>query len=274
MKISVIIPCVNEKVDITGLLDDIRGQKVSFDVEEIRIDNKPSPSKARNKGCKKASGEVLVFIDSDIRLGSNKFLQNLVSTLIDYKDVGMACASIRIPEDSNSFQRRYSEELAHSETPVVNKIIDVFVASSACCVISRQFFNEIGGFNEDMVRGEDSEISHRILLKKYRVVMAPETWCYHPQPAGVLGLIKLNFRNGLGVSYIDSYCPELNIDVHPEGVMYFSEKKGFFSRLIRFIKGVFESIFKLRSLLLLSKASYITGYICGIVIYKACRMKK
>ena len=160
--VSIIIPCANDKSNFDGLRDDIARQAIPFDTEVIKIANVSPPSRARNEGAKKANGEILVFIDCDIRLGDDSFLANLIDPLGEDKDIGVICSSIRIPPDSSRFQIRYAREIPNCESPIVDKLTDVFVASSACCAICKDTFFKVGGFDEEAIRGEDSVLSYQL----------------------------------------------------------------------------------------------------------------
>ncbi len=274
MLISIIIPCRYEKDDIEGLLKDIADQKISFNTEAIRITNVSPPSKARNDGAKKAKGEILVFIDCDIRPGNEHFLTNLVGPLLEEENIGITCASLRASPDSSKFQIRYAREVPHSESLIADKLTDVFVASSACCAVPRNIFFRVGGFNEDIIRGEDSLLSYQLKEAGYRVVLAPNTWCYHPQPANLVQLIRMQLKIGNGVAFVDVFHPELNIDVHPKGIAYTSEKKSAFERLVRFVSSGLQAICKIRILLVLAKFFYALGYLQGLLRYTVFKCRK
>ncbi|MBU0635393.1 MAG: glycosyltransferase, partial [Candidatus Omnitrophica bacterium] len=140
MAVSVIIPCKNEAADISGLMEDLAKQKAAFQTEIIKITGVSPVSLARNQGAEKAKGEVLIFIDCDIRLGNEFFLANLVGVLEKNEKIGAVCASILIPPGSSRFQRRYAKEVPHAQSPQVEAIMDVSVASSACCAIEKEKF--------------------------------------------------------------------------------------------------------------------------------------
>lgn len=271
--ISIIIPCRDEKSDISGLLDDIFRQKIYLDKEIIKIINISPASKARNTGAKKAKGQILVFIDSDIRLGNEYVLDNLIQPLLRDKSIGSVCPSILIPLDASNFQRRYAKEILHCEVPIIDKMADIGLATSACWAIPKELFFSLNGFNESMIRGEDSELAVRVNAEKYRIVLAPNTWCYHPSPDNIFELIKTQFRNGTGVAFVDVFYPKLNVDIHQRGIIGFSEKKTFGQRVKRFLLSLCEAIFKIKILLVFSKIFYTIGYLYGIFKFKILRKR-
>ena len=77
--VSIIIPCQHNTDKAKGLLNDISNQKASFDREIIIIPGISPAGKARNTGAKKAKGEILIFIDCDIRLANGFVLNNRAS---------------------------------------------------------------------------------------------------------------------------------------------------------------------------------------------------
>jgi len=270
--VSIIIPCDDDKSNFGGLRDDIALQTIPFDTEVIKIANISPPSRARNKGAKKANGEILVFIDCDIRIGNDSFFTNLIDPLIEDRNIGTVCSSIRIHPDSSRFQIRYAKQVPHCESPIVDKLTDVFVASSACCAIYKDIFFQIGGFNEDIIRGEDSVLSYQLREAGYRVVLAPYTWCYHPQPDNLIELIKTQSRNGLGVCFVDTFHPDLNIDVHPDGVLFCTAKKTKLARIRRFVFSFLGAVFQGKILLLSAKLIYMSGYFFGFCKYRILKL--
>lgn len=272
--VSIIIPSRSEKDDVSGLLQDISRQAASFNTQIIRINGIAPPGRARNMGSKQAKGQWLVFIDCDIHLGDDFYLAHLIEFLDDKAKIGATCASLRLPLDASFFQRCYARQVPHCQVPIVELIEDVFMAPSACFAITKELFFRLGGFNEEIIRGEDSEFSMRLKEMGYRIVLAPKTWCYHAVPGNFCQLIKANFRNGAGVSFVDILYPALNIDVHPRGITYTSGYMTLGARIKRFIFSFCQAVFKMKVLLILSKIIYSAGYFYGIFKYKFLNKNK
>lgn len=268
ISISVIIPCKEKDKNLEGLLKDILNQKTSTDVEIIEIPGVTPAGKARNLGAEKAKGDILVFVDADICLGNEFILEKLVEVLLNDKSIGVAASSIKIPEDATNFERWYAREIPHCESPIVNKVVDVWVATSACCAVWKDVFFKIGKFNAEIPRGQDPEFSYRLRKAGYRTVLAPQVWCYHRQPQSISELIRIHFRNGRGAAFVDTFYPELNVDIHPKSVIYTSSRKSQIYRVVRFCFQLIDSSLKCKFLLILAKLIYAFGYVCGILKFR------
>ncbi|MCM8780993.1 MAG: glycosyltransferase [Candidatus Omnitrophica bacterium] len=269
--VSIIIPYQAKSEKIDELLKDLSNQKTSFETEIIPVQDVTPAGKARNIGARRAKGEILVFLDSDLRLGHEAVLENLVNSLLRHNNLGIVSGSIRIPPYTSKFQKRYTQEIPHSQTPVVDKLTEVAVATSACCVIYKKLFLEIGGFNEFLPRGQDPELCWRLRKKGYLTALAPFCWCYHPQPDNMAELIRIHFRNGLSTGIVDYFWPDLNIDIDPKGIFYISERKTKSYRIARYIIAMLKAIIRCEILLFSSKSIYLFGYLYGFL---KCRIWK
>jgi len=212
-------------------------------------------------------------MDCDIRLGSVWLLSRLIQPLRDDKEIGLSAASVRIPPDANRFQMRYAREIPYSQVTIVHELTDIQVAPSACCAIYKELFFRLKGFNEDIIRGEDSVLSQDVSGEGLRVVLAPQAFYFHPQPENLLQLAQLNMRNGRGSCFVDTFYPDLNLDLHPKGITYFSDKKNIYQRMHRFTFAIIRALLKGESLLFLSKLFYSLGYFHGMIKYTLLRCR-
>lgn len=270
--VSIIILQKDKDFNIDGLLCDISRQKTSFDHEIVRVIGVRPQGSAINEGTRRASGNIIVIMDCDIRLVHENVLANLIEPLLKQDKIGAVCASMRIPANASQFQVRYTREIPHSETPLVDTLTDVYVATSACCASFKEIFFKVGAFNGEIVRGIDSDFSLRLQEAGYRVVIAPGASFYHPPPGNMWKLFKINFRNGLGVIFVDAYYPDLVIDVDPRGVQYVAERKSKLERTQRFISSFFVSLFQGKFLLFLAKLTYAAGYFYGFFKYRILKL--
>ena len=114
-----------------------------------------SPSRQRNQGARIASGDILLFIDSSVRIPDiNVFLRKATAHL-ENGAVGLA-----LP------QRIYPE--IETLTDKIILIITNFnlslqkIGSGKFIMAKREAFERIGGFREDLIAGEDHDIFRRL----------------------------------------------------------------------------------------------------------------
>lgn len=267
--ISIIIPCSSKDLEkVNNLVNQVHAQKIDAKLEVHVIKNVSPAGRARNQGADKSKGDILVFLDADIILENENVLFNIAQTVKNNKEIGVAAASVAAEKNISLFEKLYVRDIPHCISPRVSEITDVWVSTSACCAVRRDVFFEVGKFNEKIPRGQDPEFSMRIRKAGYRTVLAKGACFYHPVPKNLLQLIKINFRNGIGASFVDVYYPELNVDLDPRGIEHESIKKNIIERIIRFLGYFFTSILKLKFLLLFAKISYLAGYFAGLIKHR------
>ncbi|MBW3011461.1 glycosyltransferase, partial [Candidatus Woesearchaeota archaeon] len=170
MKISVIIPVHNEEAIIGKTIKAIKrcppsnkevlvilngctdhSEKVAkwagADVYSLRVGN---VSRARNTGAKKAKGNILVFHDADTLVSEN-YLQEILKAVEEGYAYG--CAR-QIPETKN-FWYGLVVKIANKASRE-NRIFhgNVF--------ITKDLFRRSGGFNPEIKRFEDTDLSKRL----------------------------------------------------------------------------------------------------------------
>ncbi|MEW6009212.1 MAG: glycosyltransferase [Candidatus Omnitrophota bacterium] len=265
--ISIIIPSAGNarQENVDKLLSDIARQKIATEIEICHIQGISPAGKARNRGAEKAKGDILIFIDDDIRLEGSDVIGRLVNPLLSEESIGATFSSLLIPPDSSRFQRRYAKEIPRSEIPVVGTQTDAGAMSTHLCAIRKELFFRIGKFNEDLKRGEDPEFSYRLKQAGYRLVLVAKTYCYHPVPKNIRELIMLHFRNGRCAVFADRNFPQLNIDVNPKGIIYPTRIQTKWYRITRFMSQFLAAVFSGKILLSLSKISYIFGFLYGLI---------
>lgn len=165
--ISVIIPAHNEDKYIKDVLDSIKKNSYVFELivvcDSCIDDTKQvssfytnlvfdvdfqNVSKSRNFGAQKSSGDILIFLDADTLISDNYF-EEVIKAISDY-DYGCA----RHVNESNSIVSKYIAWQSNSYFKKGNIGGNLF--------IKRDFFNKVSGFNENMKRGEDTDLGERL----------------------------------------------------------------------------------------------------------------
>ncbi len=144
-----IIVCDNGSSDETVSIAKKRCSKVLQDTNA-------SIGELRNIGAKKADGDILVFLDADVRLTNDWFLHihNTLDLVNREKSIitGSKCGIHHPPSwiEKNWFEPQIR---SHTETP---KYIN-----SGHMIVPKSFFISLGGFNENLITGEDYDLGKR-----------------------------------------------------------------------------------------------------------------
>ncbi len=202
--VAVIIPSLRGEVG--ELLESIRSQTLLPGRVEVVRGVSPN-GRARNVGVARTGGEVVVFIDDDAVLGHPEVLARLVAAVEVDPTVGVAGASRLLPPRAPWFQRWVAAEVPRTTHAVVDEPLETnpepanhyyCEITTTCCAMRRDVFAGLGGFDEGLVRGVDSEFFVRVRRRGYRLLLVPQTWAYHPAPPTLRALLRKQFLYGLG----------------------------------------------------------------------------
>jgi glycosyltransferase involved in cell wall biosynthesis len=192
VKVSVIIPALNEEECIEQTLKSVVKQKIPRkDYEVIVSDGKSkdktvriakkyadkvfskknkSISEARNLGARKAKGEYLIFIDADTRI-----LPTLLSKVIKaMSDKKVAGGIVRYGYDTRSIIMKVGNTLHYFLNVFFNNFIpSLLMASGVCLFFRRKSFNKIKGFDQTLHLNEDVDVIRRV-RREGRVLLLNE----------------------------------------------------------------------------------------------------
>jgi glycosyltransferase involved in cell wall biosynthesis len=176
IQFSFVIPCLNEARHIRQCLQSLQNQTIPRDqFEIIVVDNGSSDDSVRisreladkvciepdlkvgalrNFGARLAQGEILIFIDADCTLPAN-WLDRLSQQSLSSNQRLVLGGGCELPPDATWIETHWL-----LEGPNGNALPKDLLGCSI--VIGKSFFNEVGGFNETMSSGEDSELSTRL----------------------------------------------------------------------------------------------------------------
>ena len=218
-KVSIIIPSWTGEID--RLRESISGQ--SFDSYEVEVVTGVSPAaRARNLGVARTKGDILLFIDDDAFFGNRHTLQKLVSLLESDPRIGVAGTSKLAPRNATPLQKAIARQVPRMVFPVSGENLESnppldgygFTAvSTTCCAVPRAVFEQVGGFNEDLATGEDTDFFYRVRHSGYVIYIAGNTWVYHDPPASVTNLVRKSFGYGVGHALEARTSPERRMNM-------------------------------------------------------------
>lgn len=189
-KISIIIPVSRsqkaQKAEESVLAQDYPG------LEVIKVDAKGlSPAEARNKGAKKARGEILLFLDDDCEAQENWLRENL-KALAEPK---AGAVGSRVQGKSGKYFARsldfanftFAQSTKRREMPVC----------TASLAIKKEVFQKVRGFNEKMRVGEDTDLCMRLRRLGYKTIYEPRIKVLHDHGRETLkSFLSYQYNNG------------------------------------------------------------------------------
>ena len=184
MILSIIIPTYNEEDYLPILLDSIKEQ--DFDDYEVIVADANStdrtreiaqeygcilvdggmPAVGRNNGAKVAKGDILIFLDSDLKL-TEDYLRDVI---YEFQMERLGIAITRMKPLSNKVEDKLFHEFANYFMIGVEKI-KPHGAGCYGIIAKRKLHEECNGFDEDLTFGEDTDYIERLAKKeRFRVL--------------------------------------------------------------------------------------------------------
>lgn len=202
-QIAVVIPALNG--EITALRASIARQTWQPCQIEVAVGVRPN-GKARNTATIRTTAPYLVFIDDDAILANDDAIEQLVKPLLTDPTIGVTGASKLLPPDASAFQRWVAREVPRIEHAVVQTPLEsnpdppsfYCELTTTCCAMRREVYDEVAGFNNELIRGVDTEFFTRIRRAGYRFILVPNTWTWHPAPANFWALLRKHWLYGVG----------------------------------------------------------------------------
>lgn len=216
MTISVVVPAYNSEKTIKKCLDSLFSQSFNKPYEVVVVDDgskdktaeivkeypkvkyvfqkNAGPAAARNKGWKSASGEVVVFTDSDCVLDKN-WLKEMVGP-IDGKEV-MAVGGVydKSANEKSLLANLIGEEIKYRYSKM-GKYTDAH--GSYSLAVKKDVLKELNGFNEfyPVATAEDFDLCYRITGLGYKIFLNNKAKLAHHHPEKLWKYLKTQFRHG------------------------------------------------------------------------------
>ncbi len=177
---SIVIPTLNEEKYLPKLLSDLYRQKEkdfeiivtdSFSKDQTKksidlyrnnltldfiLTRQKNVSAQRNYGAKKAQGDFLIFLDADARINAS-FLEKIKKYI--NKKKGLLFLPYLMP-DREYKQYKPLFDLGNILVELSQSLPKRFSLGGSI-IIERNFFNLIGGFNDELYLSEDHELIQR-----------------------------------------------------------------------------------------------------------------
>jgi glycosyltransferase involved in cell wall biosynthesis len=134
----------------------------------LQQENAGAPA-ARNHGLKNASGEYLVFFDSDDRMLPER-IEKQVQKMIEEQSDCCACGYIK-----DSKQQDYNPHIIHGKSVLYSFLKNKIFGSTQCWMLKNSLVLKVGGYDEALVCRQDMDLTFRILKQQPQISIVAQT---------------------------------------------------------------------------------------------------
>jgi glycosyltransferase involved in cell wall biosynthesis len=146
----------------------------------------------RNYGATKANGDYLSFLDADCTVSENYF--SAAISVLSLTGAEATGCEVAIPPEPHWIEATWHD------LHYIGRDRDVAYINSANFFVSRRAFEHVGGFREDLLTGEDSELGRRLVRNGYRIRESPRVGVVHlGNPKSIRAYYRRTVWHGLGM---------------------------------------------------------------------------
>ncbi len=232
-KYSVIVPVYNRPMEVRELLESLVNQdyrdfelliiedgsslpceaevKAYSDRLDIRYFYKPNsgPGRSRNFGMEKATGEYLVFFDSDCLIPPTYF--SALEAQLSQRELDAYGGPDNAHESFTDVQKaiNYAMTSLFTTGGVRGKKsrLDRFQPRSFNMGFRRSVYQKVGGF-ADVHPGEDPDLSYRIMNAGFKVGLIEEAYVFHKRRIDFSKFTKQVYKFGMVRAILIKWYPE------------------------------------------------------------------
>lgn len=217
MKISVIVPAYNSQRFIDKCIEALLNQTIKPENYEVIIvddgstdgtgdivkgypvnyirQNNSGPATARNKGAKKAKGDIILFTDSDCVAETN-WIEEMAKPFEDTEVVAVKGA---YRTNQNSIVAMFVQLEFGERFEMLKKVESIDMVDTYSAGYRKRTFLQLSGFDVSfpVANNEDTELSYRMSKLGFRMVFNPNAVVYHlNHPDSIKKYARLKFWRG------------------------------------------------------------------------------
>jgi GT2 family glycosyltransferase len=213
---SVVIPAYNAKASISKCLDGLVNQSIDRseyevivvddgstdstadivqDFENVRLikqDNQ-GPASARNNGAKHATGDIILFTDSDC-IPEKNWIEQMIRPFNDNAEIVGVKGIYKT--DQKELIARFVQAEYEDKYDVLKRDQYIDFVDTYSAGFKRKVFLEFGGYDTSfpVACAEDVELSFRMFSRGYKMVFNPNAIVSHRHPATLTGYLKKKYK--------------------------------------------------------------------------------
>ncbi len=215
MDASIIVPVFNAEKTIASCLTSLQNQNFSGKFEIIVVDDgstdnslnvvknfkkikilkqkNSGPAVARNFGAQKASGKIIVFVDSDC-VASEYWLKEMLKP---FQNPNVAGVQGAYKTKQKEFMARFIQIEIESRYERLKRIKSTDWIGSYSAAYRKKIFLKEHGFSSDFKQasGEDPELSYKLNKKGHQLVFNSDAIVFHQHPVSFFHYLKKKFTH-------------------------------------------------------------------------------
>ena len=158
----------------------------------IESDKTQTIAAGRNAGARTARGEVLMFFNADVRLDNPELFISKMSVTVSDTSVAAATCDVLVNPEEETLADKLFHRSFNWYCRVLNSL-GIGMGRGECHVFRKVLFNQVGGYNEAIVAGEDFEFFHRMRRVGNIAYVRALTVYESPRRYRAYGYLKVGF---------------------------------------------------------------------------------
>jgi len=198
-----ILVCDNNSVDNTKEIAIKYKRNSSVSIKLLEEKERQSPYAARNQGIINSTGEILAFIDADMKV--NRDWLEKISNVFNDNETQVIGARVEFFYDKENLATKYDRfaNFNTKECIETNKMI-----CSQCISLRKEIFEKFGLYDKRILSYGDTEFGNRLIDNGIELKYHPEIVMFHPARSSLIALLNKYFRTGRGIAQLAYYYPK------------------------------------------------------------------
>lgn len=190
INVSIIVPTLE------GISDALKAALNAQNLEDwelVEAKGIRPAARARNTGAAKARGEWLIFVDDDVQFNHSHVLKQVKEILEASANTFDAVNVLwTLAPDANWIQKAQVDMSMRPKTEDSDTVAPISWrdAGTACFAVRRSAFEALGGFDENLISGEDCDLAYRLTQRGGAIYSPGNCRVVHKPAATLIGAFK------------------------------------------------------------------------------------